>query len=141
MLKVFIPTLAFRLIFPGQPYFLYAAIAGMVGHIWPVYYKFIGGRGYSSIYGGLMAIDPIGAIVCSFTGLIVGIFVLKDFAIAYIGGIFLIIPYLWFRTHDVHYLIYGISIFVIFMIALAPELSAALKYQRPGGYQHPQGDG
>lgn len=129
MLKIFIPTLAIRVIYPEQPYFLYAAIAGMIGHIWPVYYRFKGGRGYSSIYGSLMAIEPVGAILCSMTGLIVGIFILKDFAIAYLGGVWLIIPYLWFTTHNVHYLIYAIAVNILFLIAMAPDIRKSNKYR------------
>jgi len=129
MLKVFLPTLVVRLLYPGQPYFLYAAIAGMVGHIWPVFYRFRGGRGYSSIYGGLMAIEPVGAILCSMTGLLVGIFILKDFAIAYLGGLWLIIPYLWFSTHDVHFLIYAIIVNILFLIVLAPDIRKAYKFR------------
>ena len=63
ILKVFVPTLVFRLLYPDQYLFLLAAIAGFIGHCWPIYYRFRGGRGISAFYGGLFAFDPIGAIV------------------------------------------------------------------------------
>ena len=85
MLKVFIPTLAFRLLFPEQPYFLIVAVTGVIGHCWPIYYGFKGGRGLSAIYGGMLAIDPIGAIVTAFLGLFLGM-LLREAYITYVGG-------------------------------------------------------
>ena len=59
MVKVALPVLAFRLLQPEQPYFLVAAAAGVVGHNWPIYHRFKGGRGESTIIGGMLAIDPL----------------------------------------------------------------------------------
>ncbi len=43
VLKVLLPVLAFRfLLGPEPPYFLLTATAGMVGHIWPIYFRFRG---------------------------------------------------------------------------------------------------
>ncbi len=39
MLKVALPTLALRLLFPDQPYYLIAAAMGVLGHDYPIYYK------------------------------------------------------------------------------------------------------
>ena len=35
-----------------------AALAAMVGHIWPVFVKFKGGRGVATFFGGLLALYP-----------------------------------------------------------------------------------
>jgi len=67
--KVFLPTLAFRLLFPGQPYHLFTALFAIVGHDWPIYYRFKGGRGISATYGGLLAIDWLGATITSLGGM------------------------------------------------------------------------
>ncbi|MBN1189510.1 MAG: glycerol-3-phosphate acyltransferase, partial [Dehalococcoidales bacterium] len=48
MLKVAVPTLAFKLIYPEDSHFLLAALGGMIGHNWPVFNRFKGGRGISS---------------------------------------------------------------------------------------------
>ncbi len=37
-------------------------MAGMIGHDWPVFNGFKGGRGVSSVYGALLVIDWIGAL-------------------------------------------------------------------------------
>jgi glycerol-3-phosphate acyltransferase PlsY len=43
--KIFLPALSFRLAFPGAPYFLLVAAMGVIGHNWPLYYRFKGGYG------------------------------------------------------------------------------------------------
>ncbi len=39
-----------------------AALAAVVGHIWPVFLKFHGGRGVATFFGGLLALYPAAAI-------------------------------------------------------------------------------
>ncbi|MCK7530812.1 MAG: glycerol-3-phosphate acyltransferase [Marinilabiliales bacterium] len=64
ILKVVLPTLAFKLLYPDQPaYMLIAAVGGLVGHIWPLYYRFHGGAGFSAIMGGLLVIDWLAVLV------------------------------------------------------------------------------
>src|SRR5512140_2450924 len=49
ILKILLPTLAFKLLYPQQPaYELLAALGGLIGHIWPIYYRFHGGSGFSA---------------------------------------------------------------------------------------------
>jgi glycerol-3-phosphate acyltransferase PlsY len=110
MLKIAVPTLALKLLYPGTAYFLITATAGMIGHIWPLYHRFRGGRGLSAVYGGMFVIDPIGVFVTSLGGMLLGLFVLRDMFSAYLGGPWLLIPWLWFRTHDAAYLAYAIVV-------------------------------
>ena len=39
-----------------------AALAAVIGHIWPVFLRFRGGRGVATFFGGLIALCPIAAI-------------------------------------------------------------------------------
>lgn len=39
-----------------------AALAAIIGHNWPVFLKFHGGRGVATYFGGLMALSPIAAL-------------------------------------------------------------------------------
>jgi glycerol-3-phosphate acyltransferase PlsY len=135
ILKVALPVLVFRLIYPDHYYFLLAAVFGMVGHNWPIYYRFKGGSGVSSIYGGWLVIDPIGAFVCSTAGMILGFFVIKDILVAYLSGAWLMIPWFWFRTRDPAYLAYTIAVNIIFVLALIPEIKMMIKAHREGTYE------
>lgn len=132
ILKVTIPTLVFRFLYPGETYFLVTAAAGMAGHNWPVFNRFKGGRGISAFYGGFIAIDWIGAILCALSGMLLGLFVFKDFLLAYMAGVFLAIPWLWFTTQDPAYLLYGVVTAVLFILAMIPDLRQYLKLRKAG---------
>jgi glycerol-3-phosphate acyltransferase PlsY len=131
MLKITIPTLVFKHRY-AESYFLISAAAGMVGHIWPVYHGFQGGRGLSAVYGGMFAIDLIGVFATSIGGMLLGLFVIRDMLVAYVGGLWLLIPWLWFRTHDVAHVIYAIAVNIIFLLAMIPEMRQYLRLRREG---------
>jgi glycerol-3-phosphate acyltransferase PlsY len=130
--KVAVPTLVFRLLYPSEPYYLVAAAMGLVGHNWPVYYRFKGGRGMSAIYGGFLVVDWLGALVTSVLGMTLGLFVLRDVLISYLGGLWLMIPWVWLRTRDVAHLAYAVFVNVIFVVAMIPEIRQVMKLRREG---------
>jgi glycerol-3-phosphate acyltransferase PlsY len=122
MLKVFIPTLAVRLLYPGESYYLVAATAGFIGHCWPIYYGFKGGRGISPFYGALFAIDPLGALVVASLGMFIGMVLFKELLVAYTGGVFLTIVWFAITSGWGPLLIYSLVINVLFIVALIPEI-------------------
>ena len=138
ILKVAIPTLVFKMAYPGTPYFLITASAGLMGHNWPLYHRFKGGRGISAIYGGFFVIDWIGTLVTSIASMFLGLVVLRhvlvDYGVlvAYTGGIWLMIPWLWFRTRDVAHLAYVVFVNVIFAVAMIPDIKMMRDLKRRG---------
>jgi acyl phosphate:glycerol-3-phosphate acyltransferase len=130
--KVFVPVLVFRLVDPTGYTHLVAAIAGMIGHNWPVFNRFKGGRGISAAYGGLLVVDWIGAVVCALGGLCLGLFVLQDFIFAYMAGLGLMIPWLWFTTRDPIYMLYILSVNALFVVAMIPDLRQYLHLRKQG---------
>ena len=103
-----------------------------MGHNWPIFYGFKGGSGLSPTYGGMLVISPIGAIVTAFGGMALGLFVLRNVVVAYLAGLWLMIPWLWFTTYDLWYLAYGIIVNVLFFIAMMPEIKTVREYQKRG---------
>lgn len=95
ILKAFVPVLAVRLALPDEPYFLVCAIAVLVGHIWPVWYRFSGGAGNASIMGMLLAIDPLALIVTRTLGMLIGRVVP---IVAFLAGVALTIPWFAWRA-------------------------------------------
>jgi acyl phosphate:glycerol-3-phosphate acyltransferase len=132
VVKVFVPTLLFRLVFPGQAYYLVVATAGMIGHNWPAYYRFRGGTGFSAAYGGLLAIAPFGTFVTSFGGLAVGLVVIRNLGIAWMLGPLLILPWLWFATHSLAHLAYGVVLNLFLLLGLIPGIKQAVALRKQG---------
>jgi glycerol-3-phosphate acyltransferase PlsY len=129
MLKVFLPTLAFRLIFPGKEYFLVLAVFGLIGNNWPVYYGYRGGSGLSAIYGGLLAIDPPGILVTVGAALLIGLILLRSMTVAFLLPLALLLPWFWFTTHDVTYVYFSLALNLFYLF---PFVREAREYLRPG---------
>ena len=132
MLKIALPTLLVRRAYADVPYYLLTAAAGMVGHMWPLYHRFKGGRGMSAVYGGMFAIDWIGVFATSVGGVLFGLFIVRDFLVAYMAGFWLLIPWLWFRTHDVAHLLYAVAVNVILLVGMIPEMKQDQTLRREG---------
>jgi glycerol-3-phosphate acyltransferase PlsY len=130
ILKVFLPTLAVRLLFPGQPYHLFTALFAIVGHDWPIYYRFKGGRGISATYGGLLAIDWLGATITSLGGMGISLFLLRDFAYIFPISLLLIIPWMWFTTYNPFFVGYGVVVNLLFVLAIIPELKEVIRSRK-----------
>ena len=62
-----------------------AALMAMVGHIWPVFLKFRGGRGVATFFGGLAALCPVAAIFGGVV-LLVGVGLTKFASVGSIAG-------------------------------------------------------
>ena len=134
ILKVFLPTLFFKLYFPEQPaYFLIAAVAGLIGHVWPIYYRFHGGAGFSAIMGGLLVIDWLAIFVTPIAGLLLGMVVFRNMVVASLSWLWLLIPWIWWRTDgDLAHILYAIAINILFILAMLPEYQTAMKYKKEG---------
>jgi glycerol-3-phosphate acyltransferase PlsY len=131
MVKVAVPVLALMLLFPDQPYFLIAAAAGHVGHNWPLYHRFHGGRGESPIYGALLVIDPLGAVIANVVGMALGM-IIGNLLIFRWAGLILMIPWFWLRTPGWYHVSYMVFVNAIYWISMMPELGQYFEYQKKG---------
>jgi glycerol-3-phosphate acyltransferase PlsY len=129
MLKILVPALVLKQTRSDDLFLVFAAGA-MLGHVFPVYYGFRGGRGISAAYAGLLAVDWIGFFVCSLGGMLVGLVVVRDMWTAYCAGVWAIIPWLWFTTHNPVFLAYALFVNAVFMIGMIPETRQWFKIRR-----------
>ena len=136
ILKIVLPTLFCRLYFPEQPiYMLAAALSGLSGHIWPIYYRFHGGSGFSAILGGLVVIDPLAVLVTPVAGFLLGMVVIRNLIVTSLAWIWLLIPWIWWRFEgNPFYIAYAVIINIIFILAMVPEIKMARKYAKEGKY-------
>lgn len=131
MLKAFIPVLVVRLIWPDDWYHLVVAVMVIVGHNWPIYYRWHGGRGQSPLYGGLAAVDWVAIPVTTLVGMFVGLVVLRDMFFAYTLGQFLLIPwFIWQGTTEE--VIYAVVINLVFVVATIPEMGEYFEKRKAG---------
>ena len=72
MIKGLIPALACFYIFGKSYVYLYiAGISSMLGHIYPVFYKFKGGKGIATMLGMFLASNPIVTIITILIGAVI----------------------------------------------------------------------
>jgi glycerol-3-phosphate acyltransferase PlsY len=134
MIKAGLPALAFRVLYPDAPYYLIAAGMATVGHNWPAYHRFKGGRGLSPILGGMLVMDWIGVLVTNLVGLLLGL-PSRNLLVVTGAGIVLMIPWLWFRAGDLAQILYAIVMNLVYWISMIPEIQGYWQLRREGNLQ------
>jgi|GEM_PF-365908 len=134
MLKVAVPTLALKLWRPDTSYYLILAAMGTLGHNWPAFHGFRGGRGMSTILGGMVVVDWIGILLTTSVSFLVGT-LLRSFYFANRLSILLMIPWLWLRHEDLSLVAYAIAVNVMNGIAIIPEAREMLRLRRDGALE------
>jgi glycerol-3-phosphate acyltransferase PlsY len=72
MLKAFVPALVSFYVFGESYVMLYiAGVSAIFGHMFPVVYKFKGGKGVSSTIGMFMAANPLATLIMILIGAVV----------------------------------------------------------------------
>jgi len=130
ILKAVLPTLLMRLMYPDQLLFLLVGFFTIVGHIYPVYYGFRGGRGSSTISGVLLVLDWFGTLLTAVLGLVVGVLGGWVNTARWLGRIFMI-PYVWFVYQEPWYVVFTVAANLLFFLSMRGEIRqlAALKRQ------------
>lgn len=131
ILKALVPTLLFKLWQPGAPYYLITATMMIIGHNYPIYYGLKGGRGLATVYGGFVVLDWVGVLVTNTIGMVAGGLLGQVLLMRWIGLV-LMIPWIWFRTHDVAKLAYVLIANALFWFAMLPELRQYIRLRREG---------
>jgi glycerol-3-phosphate acyltransferase PlsY len=126
MVKVAIPVFIFHFFFPNSPAEFLAAAGGIIGHNWPIFYQFKGGYGHSPIYGALAVLEW-SAIPISFFGTAILYLIFRQVHYASLGGILLLIPWLWYLDYDIYALSYAGVCSLAYFIKIYPDFRAVQK--------------
>jgi glycerol-3-phosphate acyltransferase PlsY len=132
ILKGAVPVMALKLLYPGEYYFLIAAVFVVMGHNWPVYFRFRGGGGISPTYGGFFVVDFVGTMISAFAGMVFGFFIVRDILIAYTSGLWFMLLWLIIFRGEWPYIVYGVVMNVIFIVALLPDIKDHVRKRRAG---------
>ena len=85
ILKGFLPALIFGMVFGNDVYGYIACIAAFIGHVFPVYYGFKGGKGVAVAFGGLLGVNWKIALLCLAT-VVVFTLISKRMSVGSIAG-------------------------------------------------------
>lgn len=131
--KVVLPALALKLWFPDTYLYILFAAAAAVGHNWPIYYRFQGGRGQSPITGGFLVMAPVGAVVCTLISVLFGILT-RDRILSGILMMVLMAPWVLFTTFDWVLVTYTVAMAALFIGSMMPELRQYARLKRAGRF-------
>ncbi len=129
--KAALVTALFRLIAPDEPAYLVAALFAVVGHVWPVYYRFHGGFGVSPMLGGLLIVDPVALLVTIPLGIGIGL-ILADRLIVYDGWTLLLAPWFVVARDDPAAALYALLITALYWRAMRVEVMDHVRHLRDG---------
>ena len=107
---------------------LMLGIASLLGHIFPLYAEFRGGKGVATLFGLVLAIDPLSTLVCA------GIFLFILFLTRYVslssmiaGFAFPIAVILIFKTTTVSLAIFSMTIAILLLFTHQKNIERLLK--------------
>lgn len=122
MAKAAAVTLAFKLVWPEQPYYLIATGFATIGHVWPIFHHLRGGRGQSPIIGSLFVIDWPTPLIVYPLAQALGLSLRSR---AYVGRFappLLAGGWLFFRFRSVPHILLCVGLFAIRVIAMRDEI-------------------
>lgn len=103
-------------------------LAAVLGHIYPIWAGFRGGKGVATLFGMVLAIQPIVAINC------VAVFLLVLYLTRYvslssiIAGVALPICVLWiYNEHEVFYRVFTVAVACLIVLTHQKNISRLLK--------------
>jgi len=135
LLKAAIPiTIALNCL-DSQAYAYLLSASIILGHDFPVYYRFRGGRGVSCLLGSLIFFDwtSIPVTLALSTG--IGLFVIDDAFIAYLSMPMYLIPWTLLTTGASQFSAYAIAVNAIYWLALIPEIQEYMNFRRTEAYK------
>ena len=103
-------------------------LAAVVGHIYPIWAGFRGGKGVATLFGMVLAIQPIVAINC------VGVFLLVLYLTRYVSlssilaGVALPICVLWiYNEQEVFYRVFAVAVACLIVLTHQKNISRLIK--------------
>lgn len=96
----------------GQSCAMFCVIAVMLGHIWPVLYKFKGGKGVATAFGAVAGLNILVAL-CALGVLIVGVLISKRMSVGSMLAALSFPVFCWFLEPDFIYLACVLALVII----------------------------
>ena len=131
MVKAAVPVLIVKLAFPDHDYEFFTAAAAVVGHNYPIFYRFRGGAGMSPYLGGLAVLDWVAVPVVTLLGTLTGA-LFRNVVLVYASGVIWLFPWFWWRDTGWEALVYAFVVNIAIWIALWPVMTDLSRMLRSG---------
>lgn len=135
MLKAAIPIAVVLNFYQTQEYAYLLSTFIILGHDFPIFYKFRGGRGVSCLIGSLIFFDWISIPIALVLSMVVGLFVIDDDFFAYLAMPVYLIPWTLVTTGVSWLSAYAIIINIIYWVALIPEIREYMNFRKTDAYE------
>ena len=134
VLKALVPTWVALVLFPDESIYLLVGLMVVVGHIWPVYHRFRGGRGQSPMLGAMLVIEPAAIPFAIILGAVIGIVGFTSVYMARNGSaLYIPIWYLLFnRSADE--IVFAVALALVYLIAIQPDLREESRIRTVTGF-------
>jgi glycerol-3-phosphate acyltransferase PlsY len=129
MIKIGLVVWLFLHLFPENYAFLFAAMLGMVGHVYPVYHRFQGGRGQSALLGGLLIINWFGVLIANAAAVVLG-YLTGSVLVMRWGWMVLMIGWFALYFKDPWYVAYITLGNLLFFFAMRKEIATGIQIGR-----------
>ena len=114
ILKGLVPVLVFGHVFGNTVYGYIACLFAFLGHVFPVYYGFKGGKGVAVAFGALLGVNWKMALLCLLT-VVIFTLISKRMSVGSIAGALSAIIYtIWLEPHAVVYITF-MALLIVFM--------------------------
>jgi len=132
-LKALIPTLVLLIGYPDSAAYAVGAVAVMVGHVWPVWWRFEGGRGQAVLLGALIAIDVVAIPAAFVAGTVVGLVLFTSVYMARNMWPLPLIPWFWGRDGIGANFWFAVAVNVVYWIASRGDVDEELRVRKIRG--------
>ncbi len=121
-------TLLVRMSFPDESFAAYAAAAAVLGHVFPVYHRFLGGFGISPMVGGLLVLDWVAIPATTIVAYVIGVAV-ADSLLSYESWPALLVPWFVWRGPP-EMVAYAVVVNAVYWPAMRVEVRAHWRSRR-----------
>jgi glycerol-3-phosphate acyltransferase PlsY len=129
MIKVGMVVWLFLDLFPGNYAFIFAAMFGMLGHVYPIYHGFHGGRGQAPLLGGLLVINWFGVVIGNAAAIVLG-YLTGSVLVMRWGWMVMMIGWITIYFKDPWYVAYITLGNLLFFFSMRKELKTAIQIGR-----------
>lgn len=115
ILKGFLPAMVASVYWQDRTLALLGVLAAVIGHCFPVYLKFRGGKGVATSVGGFLYLAPL-PLILSLVAIIIMLLIFRYVSLATLTGLFLFPFFTYFLNKDLYLFLFSFMIFLIVLV-------------------------